>query len=142
MKEEKRHNLRKAISELPSHHSKRIHFNKLFNHGRYDLLPTYQAPYGLWVKIETKMDHNSGKRVNAKAVLIRIAAAVILMFAIGTGLIYLMKNSATVPGQITENKFERDSSGETDILTIYNPSLCSGNPDICLTPLFVELEQQ
>jgi hypothetical protein len=156
MKAKNRHTLKKAIGEMPTFKLEVLNFweridNQLNkkNYTQYgDLisdLPEYAAPDGLWERVEYKLNKRQNNRqLKSLHFLTRVAAAAIIVVSIGFGLIYIKHNftfeSIHESGAI--KKIKTTTKDELDVISIWNPALCQGNPQICNTDLFKALDKQ
>jgi gas vesicle protein len=108
-------------------------------------LPDFKAPADSWNRIKEKMETsaNRARKINLRIVT-KVAAAAIILVSIGLGSLHL-KNRR--PDNSIQDFRSTESSGfpsemNVGINSIYNPSLCKSNPQICDTELFKLLDQQ
>jgi hypothetical protein len=142
MKEKNRRILNKAIARMPVYRaddnlwdgiSEQIYGGYASSVGN---LPVFKAPESLWGQIDKMLDpprnHQNGRMLR----FTRIAAAATILLAVGAGLIYIiLMNIDKNPGTIHTESL-------TEVSLLYNPSLCQGNPHVCNSPIFRELNRQ
>ncbi|MBN2520902.1 MAG: hypothetical protein JXB17_10385 [Bacteroidales bacterium] len=156
MKEQKKYNLKKAIDQLPAYKApdkiwgniaKRMdNMNAPLQRAIQDL-PVFKVPEKIWNTIEEGLEKEGGKKVFLfQKQVIRIAASIIVLLAIG----YLVKYFIVPPDkdliysvEIVEDDTGIDfmptvDTGSSDIIL----SNCKKNPEVCESPLFIELENQ
>ena len=147
MEEKNKHNLKKTIQELPAFKpdfpdlwkgiEQRLDRKKIF-----DNLPEHKAPSGLWEKVEQKLNKKPVHRSLFSAYYVtRIAASIILLATIGMLIKYeYIRRSLNEVSHI--EKPDAKVMNALGLESIYNSSLCKGNPQICNTPLFKSLDKQ
>jgi hypothetical protein len=111
-------------------------------------LPTFEAPTGIWKGIEEQTSiHRKGIRRLYKTRIFNAAASIVLLLSL-TYLAYrflIPANDETVTAHI-EIVDDEDQSGtkpvRVEVPPILNSQLCKGNPQICHSPQFKELDRQ
>jgi|WetSurMetagenome_2_1015567.scaffolds.fasta_scaffold404651_2 hypothetical protein len=156
MKEKNQHILKKAIGELPAYQLENLKFWEIFDNQQDKKnnpqfrnllcdLPKYVAPEGLWKRVEYGLNNRPKNRQSSSFhFLTRVAAMIAIILSIGFGLISIRYRYAikSLPDSGVTKKFLTDSKDEMGIMSIWNPALCQGNPQICNTILFKALEKQ
>jgi len=106
-----------------------------------DELPVYKAPDGYWEKIDIPSRKKHLRLVDFR----KIAAAAILLIALGLGALLLQKQNKSGLTHTNINHAsdpDKKSSSAGGLESIYNPALCAGNPEVCNSPVFKELDSQ
>lgn len=142
MKERNRRILRKAIARMPVYSPGDNLWDEISDriNGGYAKsianLPVFKAPDNLWDQVDSRLDASRNLHKRRMFGLTRIAAAIAILLALGAGLIYIIhtntdQNSGTI---LTESVPE--------VSFLDNPSICQGNPRVCKSPVFMELNRQ
>jgi hypothetical protein len=149
--------LKKALDELPSYvlpndiwpdieerlEQKDIHLKKAI-----DDLPVFKVPSDLWKRLEEKAGLQKKTKISLyKSPVFRIAASITLLISI-TYLAYrflIPEGDETISMHIEiidDSKIPDIVPEGVGIQPIFNSQLCKGNPQLCSSPQFKELDRQ
>lgn len=109
-------------------------------------LPEFKAPEYVWEGIEKELDKAiPRKRTNTIRLVIRSSAAAIVFLVALYGIRVIVGKRGTeqdVLQKFRTGMYDMNKAEEAGLESLYNPSLCRSNPQVCNTPLFKSLDNE